>query len=74
MYFLPIEREGWKAIYAIYEKMKISRRDFTKIGCKVLVGAISGAVTIESLVKNSIAAENWPHGEYDWNEHYWGFG
>ncbi len=21
----------------------------------------------------TVAAENWPHGEYDWNKHYWGF-
>ncbi len=58
---------------AICEKMNISRREFTKFGCKVITGAIVGTVIIESLVKKSIAAENWPHGEYDWNEHYWGF-
>ncbi|MCZ7384326.1 MAG: 4Fe-4S dicluster domain-containing protein [Candidatus Methanoperedens sp.] len=53
--------------------MNISRREFTKFGCKVIIGATAGTVIIESLVKNSNAAENWPHGEYDWNEHYWGF-
>jgi len=58
---------------AICEKMNISRREFTEIGCKVIIGAAAGTVIIESLVKKSIAAENWPHSEYDWNEHYWGF-
>jgi formate hydrogenlyase subunit 6/NADH:ubiquinone oxidoreductase subunit I len=53
--------------------MNISRREFTEIGCKVIIGATTGIVIIKSLVKNSTAAETWPHGEYDWNEHYWGF-
>src|SRR3990170_728552 len=53
--------------------MNISRREFTKTGCRVIIGAATGTVIIKSLVKKSIAAENWPHSEYDWNEHYWGF-
>src|SRR3989337_3334206 len=59
---------------AIFEKMNISRREFTEIGCKVIIGAATGSVIIKSLVKNSIAVTNLPDEEnYDWNEHYWGF-
>jgi Fe-S-cluster-containing dehydrogenase component len=52
--------------------MDISRREFTKIGCRVIIGAAAGVAVIESIVTNSIAAENSPQ-EYDWNKHYWGF-
>ncbi len=52
--------------------MELSRRDFTKIGCRIIIGAAAGTAIIESIVTNSAGAEN-PKGEYDWNEHYWGY-
>ncbi len=53
--------------------MNISRREFSKIGCRIIIGATAGSTIIESLVANGTAAENSAKGEYDWNEHYWGF-
>lgn len=54
--------------------MDITRRDFTKIGCKVIIGAVAGATIIESMVSNTVAAENSPAQEgYDWEKHFWGY-
>ncbi|MFZ3384563.1 MAG: 4Fe-4S dicluster domain-containing protein [Candidatus Methanoperedens sp.] len=54
--------------------MDISRREFTKIGCRVIIGATAGTTIVESLITNSIAAENSPaKGGYDWEEHFWGY-
>ena len=54
-------------------KMDISRREFAKIGCKIIIGAASGTAIIESIVTNAIAAEDSQNKAYDWNEHYWGY-
>ncbi|KPQ42266.1 MAG: 4Fe-4S binding domain protein, partial [Candidatus Methanoperedens nitroreducens] len=54
--------------------MDISRREFTKIGCKIIIGATAGTTIVESLITNSIAAENSPvKGGYNWEEHFWGY-
>ncbi len=53
--------------------MEVTRRKFTKIGCKVILGAAAVSAIIESVVTNGTAAENSPAGEYDWNEHFWGY-
>lgn len=53
---------------------RIRRREFTKIGCKVMVGAVTGTLIFKPLVNKSSAAENLSDGkEDDWNNHYWGF-
>ena len=36
--------------------MDITRRDFTKIGCKVIIGAAAGTTIIESMISKSVAA------------------
>ena len=55
--------------------MDISRREFTKIGCRIIIGAAAGTAIIESIVSNGIAAENEKSSTagYDWNKHYWGY-
>jgi len=54
--------------------MDISRREFTKIGCKIIIGATAGTTIVGSLITNSIAAENSPvQGGYNWEEHFWGY-
>lgn len=50
--------------------MNISRREFTKIGCKVIIGAAGIPVIIKPL---AMASEDLVGTEYDWNEHYWGY-
>ncbi len=59
--------------------MKISRRDFIKIGSKGLLGGII-VYNIPSLVRNLRQTGNAPKsvptaklGEYEWEKHYWGF-
>jgi tetrathionate reductase subunit B len=54
--------------------MDITRRDFNKIGCKVIIGAVAGTTIIESMISNTVAAENSPvQGGYDWEKHFWGY-
>src|SRR5659263_464838 len=54
--------------------MDISRREFTKIGCKVIIGATAGTAIVESFIINSIGAENSnAQGGYDWENHFWGY-
>ncbi len=53
--------------------MNVSRRDFAKIGCKIIIGAAAGTAVIESIAKKGIAAENSSQGDYNWKEHYWGY-
>ncbi|MCE8423005.1 MAG: 4Fe-4S binding protein, partial [Candidatus Methanoperedens sp.] len=53
--------------------MKLSRREFARIGCRVIIGATAGSAIIESIVTNSVASEDPPKGEYDWKEHLWGY-
>ena len=54
--------------------MDISRREFTKVGCKVIIGAAAGTAIVKSIITNSIAAENPPSQEgYDWEKHFWGY-
>ena len=53
--------------------MNLSRRDFTKIGSKIVIGAATGPVIIDALVKKVKASENSLEGDYDWNEHHWGY-
>ena len=54
--------------------MNISRREFNKIGFRVIIGAVAGKVIIEKLVvTKGIAAENSPKDGYDWKEHLWGY-
>ncbi len=53
--------------------MNISRRDFTKIGCRIIIGASAGAPVVEYIVSRRADAENSPKDGYDWNEHYWGY-
>lgn len=52
--------------------MVISRREFTKFGCRVILGAAAGTAIIESIVLG-VAQEVPSKKEYDWNEHYWGY-
>ena len=40
--------------------MDISRREFTKVGCRIIIGATAGTTIVESLITNGIAAENSP--------------
>lgn len=53
--------------------MNISRREFNKIGFRVIIGGVAGRVIIEKLVAKGIAAENSPKDMYDWKEHLWGY-
>jgi len=53
--------------------MNVSRREFTRIGCRIIIGAAAGTAVVESIVTNSAAKENPPKGGYDWNEHFWGY-
>src|SRR3989304_610704 len=53
--------------------MNISRRQFTKIGCRIIIGAAAGGIIIENLVANGIAANDSPKEGYDWKEHFWGY-
>ncbi len=53
--------------------MNISRREFAKIGCRIIIGAAAGTAVIESVVTNGIAAGSSPKGDYNWKEHYWGY-
>ncbi|MCX9010320.1 MAG: 4Fe-4S dicluster domain-containing protein [Candidatus Methanoperedens sp.] len=53
--------------------MNISRREFTRIGCRIVIGAAAGTAVVESIVANGIASEDPPKGEYDWKEHFWGY-
>ncbi len=53
--------------------MKISRRELTKFGCRIIIGAAAGSVIIENIVSNSVAADNSPKEGYDWKEHFWGY-
>jgi len=53
--------------------MDISRRDFTKFGCKIIIGAAAGATIVESIATLGAAQVESPNKEYDWNEHYWGY-
>lgn len=52
--------------------MVISRREFTKFGCRVILGAAAGTAIIESIALG-VAQEGTSNKEYDWNEHYWGY-
>ncbi|MBU4340695.1 MAG: 4Fe-4S dicluster domain-containing protein [Euryarchaeota archaeon] len=52
--------------------MDISRREFTKFGCRVILGAAAGTAIIESIALG-VAQEVSSKEEYDWNEHYWGY-
>ena len=52
--------------------MDITRRDFTKIGCKIIISAAAGTAVVESML--AVAAENPPEkGGYDWEKHFWGY-
>jgi len=51
--------------------MDVTRREFAKIGCKIIIGAAAGSAVIESIVAEGAAADS--NGGYDWNEHYWGY-
>jgi tetrathionate reductase subunit B len=53
--------------------MSLSRREFTKFGCRVIIGAVAGSAVVESIVTNGSAAKDPPPAEYDWNKHYWGY-
>jgi tetrathionate reductase subunit B len=53
--------------------MDISRREFTKFGCRVIIGAVAGATVIESITAITGAQEVPSNKEYDWKEHYWGY-
>lgn len=52
--------------------MDISRREFTKFGCRVILGAAAGTAIIESIAMGG-AQEVPSNKEYDWKEHYWGY-
>ncbi len=59
--------------------MKISRRDFVKIGAKGLLGGII-FYSIPSLLRNFVQIDGVSKSlaatyltEYDWEKHYWGF-
>lgn len=53
--------------------MDLSRREFSKFGCRIILGASAGAAVIEPIVSLVGAQEESPKKEYDWNEHYWGY-
>lgn len=53
--------------------MNVSRREFAKIGCKIIIGAAAGTAVIESITTKGIAAENSSQEDYNWEEHYWGY-
>ncbi len=53
--------------------MEISRREFTKIGCKVIIAAATGTTIVESIFTDIAASETTQAGEYNWEEHYWGY-
>ncbi len=53
--------------------MDLSRREFTKFGCRVIIGAATGKTIIESVAIMGGAQEESQKKEYDWNEHYWGY-
>lgn len=52
--------------------MEISRREFTKFGCRIILGAAGGMAVIESIALGGGQEES-SKKEYDWNEHYWGY-
>lgn len=53
--------------------MDISRREFTKFGCRIIIGAAAGATVVESIATMGAAQEESSNKEYDWNEHLWGY-
>ncbi len=54
--------------------MKISRRDFIKVGGGGLAGGVIALSGISALLRDLIeAAPRVKLGEYDWEKHYWGF-
>lgn len=53
--------------------MEVTRREFTKIGCRVIIGAAAGSAVIESVVMKGRGADSIPEGEYNWKEHFWGY-
>lgn len=54
--------------------MEITRREFNKIGCKIIIGATAGSAIVGSIITNSIAAPNSKaNSDYDWEQHYWGY-
>jgi len=53
--------------------MDISRREFTKFGCRVIIGVAAGTAIIESFAIMGGAQEESSNKEYDWNEHLWGY-
>jgi len=51
--------------------MQITRREFNKVGCRIIIGAAAGNTIIDNIV--STAAENPQNDGYDWNQHLWGY-
>jgi len=51
--------------------MKVSRRDFIKIGAKGLLGGV--IVSNVPFILRGFAATGKTPGIYDWEKHYWGF-
>ena len=54
--------------------MKISRREFIKVGAGGLIGGAIAYSGISALLRDPMkAAPRVELGEYDWEKHYWGF-
>ncbi len=54
--------------------MELTRREFNKFGCKIIIGAAAGTAIIESIIGDSAAQANPPaQAGYDWEKHYWGY-
>lgn len=53
--------------------MDLSRREFSKFGCRVIIGAAAGTAIIESFATMVGAQAESSNKEYDWNEHLWGY-
>jgi ferredoxin len=53
--------------------MDLSRREFSKFGCRVIIGAAAGTAIIESFATMARAQEESSNKEYDWNDHLWGY-
>jgi hypothetical protein len=49
--------------------MQITRREFNKVGCRIIIGTAAGNTIIDNIV--STAAENPQIEGYDWNQHLW---
>src|SRR3989304_10531071 len=53
--------------------MQITRREFNKIGCRIIIGAAAGSTIIDNIVTNSFAVENSQKEDYDWKQQLWGY-